>query len=206
MADERRGAPGAPRGSQTPRASRASRPRGRSGPGRSTGTSRAAAPRTPAPTARTEEPRRPRLTGRAAILVLVLAVLAVSYASSLRAYLQQRSHIDDLKGQISERQDSIDSLEREQQRWSDPAYVRSQARERFGYVMPGETPFVVLDEDERPLDAGSRLSDPDDVAKQPPTAWYDEVWESTKVAGDPPRKVPPPPRKLIDGSGEPSGE
>ena len=45
--------------------------------------------------------RRPRFTGRAAVLVLVLAVLTVSYASSLRAYLQQRSHIGDLKQQIA---------------------------------------------------------------------------------------------------------
>ena len=40
---------------------------------------------------------RPRFTNRMAILVLVVAVLVVSYASSMRAYLQQRSHIEDLK-------------------------------------------------------------------------------------------------------------
>jgi len=48
--------------------------------------------------------RRPRLTGRAAILVLVVAVLTVSYASSMRAYLQQRAHIKDVKEQIATRQ------------------------------------------------------------------------------------------------------
>jgi hypothetical protein len=45
--------------------------------------------------------KRSRFTGRAAVLVLVLAVLTVSYASSLRAYLQQRAHIGDLKAQIA---------------------------------------------------------------------------------------------------------
>ena len=85
-------------------------------------------------------------TGRAAILVLVLAVLAVSYASSLRAYLQQRAHIGDVKEQIAEQQASIDDLEREKSRWDDAAFVRAQARERFGYLMPGETSYVVLDE------------------------------------------------------------
>ena len=34
------------------------------------------------------------------MLVLVAAVLVVSYASSMRAYLQQRSHINDLHAQI----------------------------------------------------------------------------------------------------------
>src|SRR6478735_3119525 len=60
---------------------------------------------------------RSRLTGRAAILVLVLAVLTVSYASSLRAYLDQRAHITDLKEQIALRQADIAELEREKRRW-----------------------------------------------------------------------------------------
>jgi cell division protein FtsB len=95
-------------------------------------------------------PRRPRLTGRAAVLVLVVAVLAVSYASSMKAYLQQRAHIEDLKDQIATTSAEIDDLEREKRRWNDDAYVRAQARERFGYVMPGETSYVVLDEDGKP--------------------------------------------------------
>ena len=88
-----------------------------------------------------------------AVLVLVLAVLAVSYASSLRAYLQQRSHIDALESQIQSTTAEIDELEREKDRWEDPAYVAQQARIRFGYVGPGETPFVVLDENGDPIDA-----------------------------------------------------
>ena len=54
--------------------------------------------------------RRPRLTGRAAILVLVLAVLTVSYASSLRAYLQQREHI--ARPQGPDRRSASASIER----------------------------------------------------------------------------------------------
>jgi len=41
---------------------------------------------------------RPRLTSRAAVLVLVLGVLLVSYASSLRSYVDQRRHVADLEG------------------------------------------------------------------------------------------------------------
>ena len=97
--------------------------------------------------------RRPQLTGRAAVLVLVVAVLTVSYASSLKAYLQQRAHITDLKQQIAQREADINALEREKSRWHDPAYVQSQARARFGYLMPGETSYVVLGEDGKPLEA-----------------------------------------------------
>ena len=60
--------------------------------------------------------------------VLVLAVLTVSYASSLKAYLQQRQHIAELRSQIAQSEADIDALEREKSRWRDPAFVQSQAR------------------------------------------------------------------------------
>lgn len=152
-----------------------------------------------------EARRRPRFTGRAAILVVVLAVLAVSYASSLRAYLQQRSHISDLKEQIAERRASIEDLQREKERWEDDAYVKQQARLRIGYVMPGETSYVVLDENGEPVESEAELTDPSTVARQPPEPVYSDVWESVKLAGDPPEQEPPP-LSEIDGSKEPAGE
>ena len=179
---------------------RGSRPRGRTGPGRVPGTARPlrAGARPEAGAAAATEARRPRFTGRAAILVLVLAVLTVSYASSLRAYLQQRAHITDLKDQIALRQASIDDLEREQRRWDDPAYVRAQARE-LNYVMPGETAYVVLDENGEPLERDTSLTDPTTVARKAPTAWWTTAWQSVELAGDPPKPTTPPAGE-IDGS------
>jgi hypothetical protein len=129
--------------------------------------------------------------------VLVLAVLAVSYASSLRAYLQQRSQINDLEAQIEERESSIGDLEREKDRWEDPAYVMQEARKR-GYVREGETPFVVVDANGDPL-TDSELDDPASAGDAEAPAWYDGVWSSVKVAGNPPTKIPPPPEKRIVG-------
>jgi cell division protein FtsB len=160
------------------------RPGGRGAPQRSRTPASAASP--------TTGPRRPRFTGRAAILVLVVAVLTVSYASSLRAYLQQRSHIADLKAQIAERSASIDDLEREKRRWNDPAYVQAQARERFGYLMPGQTSYVVLGEDGKPLESDTDLPDSSDVREREPGAWWGPVWQSTELAGNPPGHQAPP--------------
>ena len=154
----------------------------------------------PAATA-AEAPRRSRLTGRAAILVLVVSVLAVSYASSMRAYLQQRDQIGDLKSQIALREASIGDLEREKRRWEDPAYVRQQARE-LNFVMPGETAYVVLDENGEPLERDTELTDPSMVAVKPPAAWWDAAWESLELAGNPPKPEPPPAERIgrIDGT------
>ncbi len=169
----------------------------RSGSDRSAARARSAATAPVGATSR-PAPRRPRFTGRAAVLVLVLAVLTVSYASSLRAYLQQRAHIGDLKVAIAERESAINSLEREKKRWEDPAFVKAQARARFGYLMPGETGFLVLDKDGKPLESQTSLSDPDDVIKSVPTAWWDNAWASVEMAGDPPAPTDGPATE-IDG-------
>jgi Septum formation initiator len=121
----------------------------------------------------------------------VVAVLTVSYASSLRAYLQQRSHIAELKAQIAERSAAIDDLEREKRRWNDPAFVQAQARERFGYLMPGETSYVVLGQDGKPLESDTELPDASDVQEREPEAWWGPVWTSTQLAGNPPRHQQP---------------
>ena len=123
---------------------------------------------------------RPRLTGRAAVLVQVLAVLTVSYASSLKAYLQQRQHIAELKAQIAQSEADIDGLEREKERWRDPAYISSQARERFGYVMPGETSYVVLESDDAPADDGVVEALPSETKRSP---WFTDLWSSVEAAG-----------------------
>ncbi|TWG95101.1 cell division protein FtsB [Nocardioides sp. J9] len=146
--------------------------------------------------ARAEHQRRSRLTGRAAILVLVLAVLAVSYASSLRAYLQQREEIDQLQAQIDERKENIAELKREKERWQDPAYVGQQARARFGYVPRGETPFVAIGPDGKPIDASAELSDPSRLDDPDERAWYEDAWDSVKVAGNPPTRVPAPKNEI----------
>jgi cell division protein FtsB len=129
---------------------------------------------------------RPRLTGRAAVLVLVVAVLTVSYASSLKAYLNQRQHIAELKAQIVESEADIDALEREKARWRDPAYIQSQARARFGYVMPGETSYVVLGADGKPLEPETSLRPRAEVLSKVPTPWFRTAWDSVLLAGNPP--------------------
>ncbi len=137
-------------------------------------------------------PVRPRLTGRAAILVLVLAVLVVSYASSLRAYFEQREHISGLRASIAASESNIDDLEREQRRWEDPAYVEAQARRRFGWVMPGEIGFQVIAEDGKPLARDDSLTDPDAAPEVERPMWWEATWASVEVAGKPERSTPPP--------------
>ncbi|GAA5154080.1 hypothetical protein GCM10023340_36990 [Nocardioides marinquilinus] len=161
---------------------------------------------TPRQPARPPRRSRPRLTSRAAVLLILVAVLAVSYASSLRAYLDQRSHLDDVQARIADSRAAIEALEREKERLDDPAYVEQQARERLNYVMPGEKPFVVL-RDGEPIEVESRLTDPSTIDPQQPSPWWDDAWDSMLVAGDPPRRTDPLPRERIsDPEGAPTDD
>ncbi len=121
-----------------------------------------------------------RLTHRAAVLGLVLLLLLVSYASSLRAWLDQRHDIAATEQQIVASRDQVADLQREQRRWSDDAYVEQQARERLGYLLPGETGYRYVSPDGEPLGTVPELDTDSDSA--PPT-WYEKLWDSSQRAG-----------------------
>jgi cell division protein FtsB len=142
-------------------------------------------------------PPRARFTNRAAILLVVFAVLVISYASSMRAYLQQRAQINDLKQEIAVSRSHIAEAEREKRRWRDPAYVEQQARERFGWVLPGETAYQVLDADGKPLTGDDALTDPASIAPPKHRAWWGKAYSTLEAADHPEKKVTPTPAGKI---------
>ena len=150
---------------------------------------------------------KPRLTGRAAILALVVAVLVVSYASSLRVWLEQRREISGLESQIAASKASVTQMRQEKTRWHDPAYIEAQARERFAWVLPGEIGFRVIDGDGQPAD-GNLLGS----ARSPSAGedWWQSAWGSVVAAGaepnadaDPGAPTRHPAHKIGPNSGSP---
>jgi hypothetical protein len=114
----------------------------------------------------------------------VLLVLAVSYASSARAWLRQRSEINQLTSDIEAQRASIADLEQEKRRLNDPAYIKALGRERFGWVMPGETGYRVIGEDGKVIaDSGASLSEPVDPTASTDAEWWDTAWGSVEAAG-----------------------
>jgi cell division protein FtsB len=131
-----------------------------------------------------------------AVLVVVFAVLVVSYASSMRAYLQQRSHINTLQAQIAGSRVDISALEREKRRWKDSAYVEAQARQRFGWVLPGEVSYQVVDAHGNPLAREDSLTDPTTVGRTVPDAWWSQAYGSLEQADHPATPKPPPASRI----------
>jgi cell division protein FtsB len=130
-----------------------------------------------------QPPRRASLTGRAAVLALVVCLLAISLAYPLREYLAQRSDIATYQSLVTAQQRRVSDLEAAKRRWRDPAYVKAQARERLHFVMPGETSYVVLEPDEAPAPSDRSAATPQAAQARP---WYGDLWHSVQVAGEEP--------------------
>ena len=142
-------------------------PSARRGPGASSGG--AAAERTDAP--------RPRaLTSRATILIALVITLALAYTYPLRVYLEQESQIAEMKQAAAAQRAEIADTAKKLEKWKDPEYLRIQARERYFYVHPGETPLLVVGDDE---DARKAT---DLVPAAAPDRWYDTLWSSVQAA------------------------
>ena len=87
-----------------------------------------------------------RLSGFS-ILVLGLVVLAiVVLAPGLRVLVEQRQQIADLEASVEQQKHTVEQLQGERARWDDPAYIKAEARDRLFYVMPGEYPYLILDD------------------------------------------------------------
>ena len=124
--------------------------------------------------------RRPSLTGRAAVLAVVVCMLAISLAYPLREYLDQRGELADYRSLVAEQRQRVAELEQARERWRDPAYVEAQARQRLHYVMPGETAYVVLGPEEKPAPDGVIVREPAPAARSP---WFADLWRSVEAAG-----------------------
>jgi cell division protein FtsB len=125
---------------------------------------------------------RTNLTGRAAVLALVVCLLAISLAYPLREYLAQRGDIGDYRSRVAAQEKSVADLRAQQKRWQDPAYVERQARARLHFVMPGETAYVVLGPEEAPAPGADGVvpSQPRPVRRSP---WFTDLWRTVEVAG-----------------------
>jgi cell division protein FtsB len=123
-------------------------------------------------------------TTRLAVLALVLALLAISYAYPVQAFFHQRALLADAQAQRAALQAELADLQQQQRRWDDPAYVRAQARERLGFTMPGEVGLVVVGSEE--VTGPPPPTGPVVPAIGADRAWWQRLWAGVELAGSPP--------------------
>lgn len=76
------------------------------------------------------------------ISVIVLGSFLVS--QDVQTFLNQRREIVEMERSIELARDDVANMEAERDRWQDPVYIRSQARDRLYYVLPGEVSYLVM--------------------------------------------------------------
>ena len=77
------------------------------------------------------------------MLAAVVCVLTLTIAGPVRTYFAQRTEMNQLAASEAALRRQIADLEQKKGKLGDPAYIAAQARERLGFVMPGDIPFQV---------------------------------------------------------------
>jgi len=118
----------------------------------------------------------PALTGRAAVLALLVCVIALSLAYPLREYIAQRAQIAQLKEERERTREAVEELTERYEELQDPAYIEREARSRLHYQYPGEQTYIVI---------GGTAEEEGEERDGPSDPWFVELWDSVAEADQP---------------------
>jgi cell division protein FtsB len=123
--------------------------------------------------------RSTRLTGRAALLAVVICAIALSLAYPVREYIAQRQQIDQLLAQQQTVAAQVKALQEEKANLSQAWFIEQQAQTQLHMCFPREQCYVVVS------------PTPDQHAAPPkaaPDPWYAKLWQSVRNADALPAK------------------
>jgi cell division protein FtsB len=120
-------------------------------------------------------------SGRVFAITAVFFALALFLAPPIKNYFTQRAQISALESQLSSDYAELDAAREELMLWKDPEYVKSQARERLHFVMPGERQYIVTGEEEDIDPSATTAKVVDGLPEGQP--WYIRMIASISEAG-----------------------
>lgn len=88
---------------------------------------------------------RINLDAQALVLAGTVVFAIVTLFPQVEIWYDQRVQAADLIARNEQTRNSLIQMKEDLKRWDDPVYIRSQARDRLFYVMPGEISFTVMD-------------------------------------------------------------
>jgi cell division protein FtsB len=123
-----------------------------------------------------------RVSGFVVIMLGLVVLGTFVLVPTVGTYMDQRQQIQALKSAVALSQSQVADLQAQRERWSDPAYITTQARERLYYTMPGEVVYLIDDD----LPASTALQEQPDVSEdvgQTRTDWMSQFMRSLTSAG-----------------------
>ena len=124
---------------------------------------------------RAARPARPHVTGRAAVLVIVLCAIALSLAYPVREYISERRQIDQLEAQQSSLRVQVRQLQLRSRQLANYQYIERQARDLLHMCWPNDTCYEVIN-------TGHLRGTRSVAATVAATPWYERLWSSVQHA------------------------
>jgi cell division protein FtsB len=121
--------------------------------------------------------RSTKLTGRAALLAVVICAIALSLAYPVREYIAQRQQIDQLLAQQQTMSAQVKALQAQSTKLSQTWYIEQEARDELHMCFPQEQCYEVITSSS----AKASVAKPQTVADP----WYGKLWDSVQKADAP---------------------
>lgn len=124
--------------------------------------------------------RRVRSNARPLALITIIFIFTLTLAPPIKNYFTQRAQINALKSQVASDTTALEAARAELNKWQDPNYIKSQARERLHFVLPGERQYIVTG-----TDITKSQPQTTQIAKQLPEGapWYTKLIASVTESG-----------------------
>ena len=123
-----------------------------------------------------------RLSAFSVIMLSLVVLGAWVLVPTLGTFIDQRQKIAALEASVQVREGEIDDLIAERERWSDPAYITTQARERLYYVKPGEVVYLI-DNDLDPSALPREQEPVSDTLEETQADWMPQLLRTVVSAG-----------------------
>lgn len=112
-------------------------------------------------------------------LLLVLFLITWMLAPPSQRYFAQRAQINAVKAEVSANSRALVEAARQLELWKESDYIKTQARERLHFVLPGERQYIVTDTTEPPVTTPTAVSK--DLPRGLP--WYNRLISSITEVG-----------------------
>jgi cell division protein FtsB len=129
------------------------------------------------------------------ITLLAMIVLGVlTLAPRVQEWFVLRQQVAQAQADVAKARNDVKNMQTAVKRWEDPVYIKSQARDRLYYVMPGEVSYLVMDANgvntsDKSGTVGAMLADKRNYGQISKTIhetrnnWVDSLMETVIVAG-----------------------
>jgi cell division protein FtsB len=108
------------------------------------------------------------------IISATIILCAIFIFSPLQIYFRNQVELNNLQAQIASSEQTKADLQEQLDRWNDKNFVIAKARERLGFVFPGEMQVSVIDDKAKASEKSAK--EKKQIANTDP--WYSQIGNS----------------------------